>query len=132
VKDKLRKIATEVRAELVRLGPKIYGVTPGHLGGLCGYGSVMLFQRLKKEGYSPKIASGIGHWFVVCGDFLVDVTASQFGQGKVTIRNYKNIKKKIESGNYSLDFWKATKLSKTLKESGLASSLERVKRARGK
>lgn len=51
----------------------------------CGIASVNLFLLLKKYGFSPKIAVSHCHAFVICDDYIVDVTASQFGEPDICV-----------------------------------------------
>lgn len=130
MQNRLKKMAKEVREELIKLAPIFYGVPAKTLCGLCGFGSAMLFERFKKEGLDVQIANAVGHWFVVCEGFLVDVTATQFGQAKICVRDYEKTVKKVQSGEYKMEWWNAKTLSKTLNKSGLSESLDSIKKAR--
>ena len=131
MKNKFRKIATEVRKELIEIAPKLdhYGDLK-NLGGFCHFGSIMLLQKFKELGFSPKIAKGVGHYFVVCDSLLIDITASQFGQGKICIRDYDKLKDKIASKEYVLNFWSASQLSTSPKDVGLEGYAIKIKKAR--
>ena len=110
MKNKITKIAKQVRAELISFisdGANGFNSQP-HLSGMCGYGAVMVFDALKKAGRQPKIAVGQGHYFTVCDGFLVDVTASQFGQSKIVVRDYEKVKKMIASNEYQMRWWQAS------------------------
>jgi hypothetical protein len=89
----------------------------------------MLYNALTNEGFRPEIAEGYGHWFVKCGDFLVDVTASQFGQGMVCVRDWNRTQKKAESGHYSMGWWRCIKLHKNPGAGGLQIEAENIDKA---
>jgi len=136
-KKLFRKIATEVRKELQTIAPHFntgWGTAnvAKSLNGYCGFGSTMIWQALKAEGFKPKIINGVGHWFVVCDDILVDVTASQFSQPMVCVREYKTVEKIIESGERSMGFWKNTKASNTPAAAGLNDNEAKIEHARQK
>lgn len=137
-KRKIRKIATEVRKELQGIVPWLLNYydsprdIPKHLAGYCGYGSVMVHEALKEHGFKPKIARADGHWFVVCGSLLVDVTASQFSQPMVVVRNYKNVKNIIESNERCMRFWKADRLCSNVKTANVGVTQEEIDKARKK
>lgn len=112
---KIRSIAIHVR-ELVS-DMASYGqsdryennyIAKRDLNGLCLYASIILKNTLLYYGYGnlkPIIATGVGHAFVICNGYIVDVTASQFGQPKVVVRDINAVKKIIETGEISLKFW---------------------------
>jgi len=110
-KQRIRKIAIDVRKTFVeRVMPALSKMhlieDKKSLAGYCGYASAMLYNRLINEGFRPKIAEGVGNYFIKCNEFLVDITASQFGQGTVCVKDWENIQKKVNSKNYELSFWK--------------------------
>jgi hypothetical protein len=111
MKSLIQRIAQGCRDELQRLAPYINGNghrasnVQKHLAGYCGYGSVLVWQRLKEAGRSPQMVQGHGHWFTICDGFLVDVTATQFGQPKVVVRDFEKIQKMINSGEYKMQWW---------------------------
>lgn len=125
----IRKIATQVRAELEKFcninNTKHFNALPC-LGGLCGYGSAMLYEALTKYGFSPQIARGQGHWFVICEGLLVDVTASQFGQPSVVVRDYKKVKEGIHSQKYLMAWWDVDNLYSTLCGAGLCQLKDEI------
>lgn len=66
------------------------------LGGMCAICSVELADRLKKVGFSPNIAKNDTHVFVLCDGYLIDITATQFGQKrKVTIKKHTRIESQL-------------------------------------
>lgn len=100
----LRSVATEVRAQA-----ETRGAAAGFPEGLCGFcalGSRLLFRALKREGLSPELVLAIwpedhfawyltrptitqeqySHCYVLCEGYVLDVTASQFGQPNVVVR----------------------------------------------
>ena len=51
-----------------------------NLCGLCYDASCFLYRLAKREGIVTELGRGIGHWFVLFGDTVIDVTATQFEQ----------------------------------------------------
>jgi hypothetical protein len=49
------------------------------LGGLCYDASAFLYRLATKDGILVELGSSGYHWFVLFGDTVVDVTATQFG-----------------------------------------------------
>lgn len=130
----LRSIAAKTRRTMEKIRNGLY--SPNNcsyvshtkdLGGLCGYGSVLLYENLTREGFSPEIVSGSGHWFVKCDEYLMDVTASQFGQSKVVVRNYNKIQEGIKKAEYNRYFWSELKRG-TPEFNGLGGHIEIVHR----
>lgn len=75
---------------------------PDDLNGLCAIASAKLFEMLDREpGLTPSIAiwhdnksHGV-HCFLICNQYLVDITATQFGNfSKVEVINLLNVDKK--------------------------------------
>lgn len=89
MKKELRSIAVQTRKTLESISREILIEAEPSLAGLCGYASLMLSSALEKKGYHAQIIQGRGHWFVECQGFLMDITASQFGQPSVVVKDYK-------------------------------------------
>lgn len=106
MKRKLRNIAAQTRKLLENVSKDLMPSVRPDLGGLCGYGSIMLVDKLKEKGYDPSIISGWGHWFVKCDKYLLDITASQFGQPNVVVRDYEKVQDDIRKERRSHDWWK--------------------------
>lgn len=49
------------------------------LGGLCAKASYALFDRLKNHNMPVAMAGNDQHFFVICDNHIIDVTATQFG-----------------------------------------------------
>lgn len=49
------------------------------LGGLCYDASCFLRRMAARAGIATDMGQGDGHWFVLLGDMVVDITATQFG-----------------------------------------------------
>ena len=105
-KTKIISIARACRSELERVAVHISPNFSKTLAGLCMYGSVLTWMRMKDAGLKPEVVSGNGHFFAVCDGLLVDVTATQFGHGKVVVRDYKKVQEMATSGEYALNHWK--------------------------
>jgi hypothetical protein len=50
-----------------------------NLGGWCKDASVLVFRRARGAGIQAEIGHALGHWFVLLGDTVVDITSTQFG-----------------------------------------------------
>lgn len=105
-REKIYEIAKNAREELKVL----YGKINNHyqqanivtFQGAGVYGSVLLFDNLKAAGIKSQIVQAHGHYFVVCSGYLVDITASQFGQAKVVVKPYSKVKEMISTGDYGM------------------------------
>jgi len=97
--DILRSLGYQIRSQMEKLQAD-HGCWFGDLSGMCAIASFYLFRLLKKNGYKPAFAINEGHAFVVCGGYVVDVTATQFDQKRrVVVRLLSN----IDSNKHS--FW---------------------------
>src|SRR3990167_11485989 len=74
----IRSVARRVRRYLDRVA--IEDGFSEDLNGLCGKAAAILYHALEHAGFNPKIAHTLGHAFVLCEGYIVDVTATQFGQ----------------------------------------------------
>ena len=127
----IRRVATKAREFLFQNRNKLFAGTAPHLSGLCGYASSLLHYNLTKEGLEPEIVQGSGHWFVKCGVWLVDVTASQFGQGKICIRNYNRVQEIIENQTRAFHFWQPFKMSRNPSDLGLGQNIGFIEQKTG-
>lgn len=137
--QRFRNIATKVRQELdlFRTKSNCTGFCSGpDLGGLCYYGAAMLYESFREHGFgSAEIAAGEGHWYLICDEYLVDVTASQFGMGNVVVRQNKNVKHMIKNNKkdprYSrkVNFWN-TKSTCDIEGHGVKNWFDHIKKAR--
>lgn len=92
--DLVRKTAESVRSWCIenmhQLNKRGYDK---HLTGMCAIASAKLFDRLEQLGYTPTIGiaelDDSSHVFVLVDDFIVDVTATQFGRNSVEIIHSK-------------------------------------------
>lgn len=84
----LRRIARRVRRDVEEQNTNIFGYY-SDLCGLCAIASAALFKELKREKYNPILCysnyCGLGHVYVKVGAYIIDITATQFGKGKVVI-----------------------------------------------
>ena len=63
------------------------------LGGYCGRAAIQLFIACKKEGIEINIEEGIGHAYNKFNNYIIDITATQFGKyPRVYIKKYKGRK----------------------------------------
>lgn len=57
--------------------------------GWCAKASLLLFKVLKRRGLAPKLkvwqSGELGHCYVECDNYIIDVTARQFGGQNVEI-----------------------------------------------
>lgn len=75
--SKVEKICVDVR-RWVENTQEQYQIWQDDLCGSCGIASYLIWLQLDKLGYNPLLCFGIGHVFVLCQSYLIDVTASQF------------------------------------------------------
>jgi hypothetical protein len=54
----VKTIVNNTRSLIEKIGPKL-GVQQKHLGGLCGYASLLLHQELEANGYKAQIVTGL-------------------------------------------------------------------------
>jgi hypothetical protein len=64
---------------------------PKNLCGLCAVAAGHLHRALQREGYKSRIAMNNGHCFILLEDYVVDVTATQFGEAKVFIKKLTTV-----------------------------------------
>lgn len=131
MRKEIIKIARKTRAFIVNNKYKIpyYNGIPPHLGGLCGHASVILSHNLRQAGMPAQIVTGMGHWFVKCEDFLVDITASQFGQGQVCVRNFNKAVEMAKGNNYNMTWWSPTRISDDPQHANLISVLHQLRKS---
>lgn len=110
---KIRKILKLVRKELIDIAPHLnHNGDSGrnhvakHLGGWCQYGSWLVWEALKNAGYEVQIVAGHGHWFNKCGEYLCDVTATQFGQNAIVCRKWETVQNDIAQEEKQMNWWK--------------------------
>ena len=127
----IRKVAYKTREFIFTNRNKLYPGSANHLGGLCDWASSALWSNLTREGLSPEVVQGGGHWFIKCGAWLVDVTASQFGQGKVCIRNYDRTIELITSNTKAMHWWHPYKVHKTIKDAGMENNIKFIEQKTG-
>lgn len=84
---------------------------PYDLTGMCGIASGKLWSMLTESGFNARIAIrnkvGDGHCFVIVDNYIVDVTATQFGLRAVEVRPAKDARQQHR-------FWRATKIHNDL------------------
>jgi hypothetical protein len=87
----VREIAEDVRmwAEVLQEKAKRWS---GDLCGMCAIASLELAHRLSRHGYDPVLAITEWHCFVLVHDceWVVDITATQFGDDEVVIRPWRD------------------------------------------
>lgn len=75
------------------------------LCGWCAKGAVALFNLLVRSGQAPIIkvwqSGELGHCYIQCQGYLLDVTASQFGLNPIEVVKLRNLKLPA--------FWRARK-----------------------
>lgn len=76
--QKLFAVATQTR-QWAEQQSKLFGMPPT-LDGMCGAASVHIVKALKEKGIQSEIALADGHAFVLSSGYVVDVTATQFGE----------------------------------------------------
>ena len=76
--DKIKEIAFNIRRAFEEI-EKGEGM---RLGGLCGYckrASIQLYLEAHRRGLDVRLVATPGHVYNTYGDYIVDVTATQFG-----------------------------------------------------
>ena len=106
-RSQIRKVAEETRKLVIIKRNKLWPGTPLNLGGICYYATILLCQKLKEAGFPTLTVMGSGHWYCKVNNWLVDITASQFGQGKICIRDFNATQEKIKKGEVDIHFWRA-------------------------
>jgi len=76
--ERLLGLARIARVVFERVAAK--DTYPPHLGGLCYDASCFLRRMAAAYGIKTDLGQGHGHWFVLFGNTVVDVTSTQFGQ----------------------------------------------------
>lgn len=108
--NQIKQIATQTRRWAMRNRQR--AKVPSTLMGMCAIAAGELWSRLTKAGIQSKIAIRNvmceGHCFVIVGEYLVDITATQFnGEMKaVEIRHRAEARKQY-------NFWRCTKIHDT-------------------
>lgn len=106
VRAKLHRIARSARywAEQEAKKDNFYP----DLTAFCARGAAELFRRLKSVGLKPRLVETRrpyeAHIYVQCCGYIIDTTASQFGEPKVIVRR-KGVKKH-EDAWYWTSIWK--------------------------
>lgn len=89
--DRLIRLARVVRSAYEKIYGK-YSDLDSDLGGACFDASRQLFRLARDNGIAVEIGIGDGHAFVLLGDTVVDVTATQFGKRqKVLVSGQKRL-----------------------------------------
>ena len=94
IKDEqqIKIIAQEVRAWAEHIQKQTMNLFSSNLLGLCAISSAYLFCKLKEAGIETHIVSNHKHCFLITkDDFVVDVTATQFGFEKILITPHSEI-----------------------------------------
>lgn len=76
--ERLIGLARIARAAFERVAAK--DNYSSHLGGLCYDASCFLRRMATAYGIATDLGHGFGHWFVLYGGTVIDVTSTQFGQ----------------------------------------------------
>ncbi len=114
------KIARRVRETFEKGNAKLR-IYPPHLNGACLSASVMLFDELTEAGFTPAVVSSHSHMFVVCDEFMIDITATQFGHPGVLVRHYSKLKEKIKQNVILAEWWQEVTRYYSVEESSLTN-----------
>lgn len=86
---------------------------PSNLCGLCLRASAQLFAAAADFGIDIQIIGGIGHCFNMCDGYIIDVTATQFGEiDRVLVVHPANVA--VRQSSFSS--WKKESVSVSLEE----------------
>ncbi len=127
-KKEILRIAKLVRNTIIE-GNKTFGHFEDDLGGACAMASVFLFVELQKANFDPVIATSEFHFFIVERklNLLVDVTATQFGQPQIIVKNYDSVKRIIKE-KIDAPWWNAVDFYTSISKSNLKQELNYVRR----
>jgi hypothetical protein len=98
-------LAKKTRLAIVELtanhGKQISPLPPYKLSGVCGIASYSLYRVYREHKYNAKLACGSfkdwPHAFLICDDFIIDITATQFGiSDEVYITNSNSTDYKVQ------------------------------------
>ena len=103
-KNKVQEIATRVRKWAERSNIGRGKPFPSDLCGMCAIAAAKLFTELKKEGFDARIVTNDHHCFVQIRDWIIDVTATQFGQPPVLF-----IRRQLMNRSMDKTWWRANK-----------------------
>ena len=120
--DNLLYLASKTRLAIVELtanyGKQISPLPPYKLSGVCGIASYSLYRVYREHKYNAKLACGSfknwPHAFLICDEFIVDITATQFGiSDEVYISKSDSVNYKVkyinEQAIESLKRWPSSK-----------------------
>lgn len=95
--QEFKEVATKVRNWALS-----HRMERSELYGWCTTCSKKIFEVLQESGFQPIFCrihknsyciSGTAHCFVLCNDYLIDCTASQFGQEEVFVKKNSEVEK---------------------------------------
>ena len=76
--EKLTPILQQVREGMEEVARKKSDGTHKNLGGWCILTSWVLFHVLRRRGLHPYVCKNHYHAFILCDDYIIDLTATQF------------------------------------------------------
>lgn len=100
--EKVREVASKAREWAEIKQRKYQFLFRPDLCGMCAKASGYLFELLSKEGIKAKIAINDKHCFVIVNDYIVDITATQYGREKIYIIPL------AEAENQYYNYWTVT------------------------
>lgn len=123
--EKIKDIAIKVRKAFEEIEKKDYGYRfldydgndyyiKNNLGGYCGRAAIQLFLACRRKNIDIEIEEGVGHSYNKLGDYIIDITATQFGKyPKVHIRKYKSrkpeyyqkVRTHLSTNSLANEFW---------------------------
>lgn len=90
----LTAVAKEVHNDIYQ---QALAVGESDLCGWCAKASMLVFERLKSLGLFPTLKvwqkGELGHCYVECGGYLVDITGVQFGLSDIEIKDISTLKR---------------------------------------
>ena len=84
----LYNLLSEIEVEIIDKDTNYFNK---NMVGMCAIVSLLVYKRLKENGYTPQIVVNEAHCFVVEDDFIVDLTSIQFDQGFLLLRKRENL-----------------------------------------
>jgi hypothetical protein len=99
--SRIRRIASNTRQWTEKLQKNKPMTFSSNLRQMCGIASYELFTRLKRAKLNPTLCySYRGHAFILCHEYIVDVTATQFGPNNPIEIVHKDIAISRNMGSY--------------------------------
>ena len=95
---------------------------PRDLAGACGVSSACIHTLLEVEGVPAQIIGGHFHYYVVCDDLALDVTATQFGRAPIMVMGMQQLQR-LATHDDGWRWWYPHDRYSSISEAGLQEEL---------